>query len=630
MATNSNGWGKNEDAAGKDTAGASPVSPFFGLLESQSLMSFNNNIIELKDIKKQIEEVLKSQRSTVTHEANRQAIPKMMDMSTEQSPHLPGIILYTVRDAEVYLMPVLFYKKGATDALETLNLGNGNTPSTYNKFAESFVTEDMRDKVKSAFSVFEGKTMRAVRITASYVIDLDQYLNAAKDLELAVSNVGNAVLREWYTAMFNFTLMAIAYTDAGKMPNPFREGKLLGKDDTAVARIDVPQHPLLLDGKPSPANLMVKLATAPKGNIYSQNFNNVKSVATTYLNVALEVMSPDMYRRAMGNNQNGLTKGPLVPVISLGKTIPGEQFQNNDSILNAILGIHIMLSANNPVFFTEAIRQRQVGARGSLVNLAQVAYQVSGRIPPNNEMLTAKSLLDQALVMRFMQNYISPKAVFALDIPTFIESPANSEFWWNLLTAKEGTESTYYKAFFMMMDKLSNGGMSNYIKANVNNNETWKPGKPILVQSPVIIPTGTAVRDGQIFSLEEADQMLLRDPVYYGDNEQAISTLMGLINGACGKDLRVRQYEIKKMLEGLFGGNVDVTGWKSRWVFQDNFLNAFAAAMIGAGNVTVTSNSATQAWESQISNDYLTQVSSAAINNGMGNGAMMGATTSNW
>lgn len=640
MELNKDGWGSNGNNGNNNNAKPNnggvtgDFSSLISILTDQSLMANNNGIVEMKDIRKAIDETLKSQRSTAAKEAKRNTIPKMMDMTPEQSPHLPGIILYTVIGSQVYLMPTVFYKKDvATDALETINLGNNTAPQTYNKFAESFITDEMREKVMSAFSTVEGKNMSRSFIISNYVIDVDMYMCVVKDAENGISAVSNAVLNEWYAAINNFTLMAVANTDVTQMPNPWREGHLLGNDDTAVARIDTVQHPLVVDGHPAPYNLQIKLATAPKGNIYSQNYNTVRTVATTFLNVSLEVMDPMMYRRAIMNNPMGIGAGPLVPVISLGKTIPGEQMHNNNSILTTMLGLYVQLAANNQVFFSEALRQREIGARGSLANLADIAYRISGRAPANNEILTPKSVLDQRIVLKFIQNYVAQRAVFVMDIPRFSEKPSDAEILWNLLSGKNtNTDSTYYKAFLMMVDKLSNGQfIANIRNAKENNNEKiWKPGEPIMTQTPVIIPVGTAKGRNGYFSLEEVDQILLRDPLYYGGNEAAIAQYNALQNGSSGKDLRVRQYEMKKMLEGMFSGNVSLVGWKSRWKASDKFLNTFAQAMSGAGNITVTSNSATQVWESQVSNDYLMGASSAVINNNGGGAQGIGGIFNTW
>lgn len=633
---NRNGWDPE-----KTPKGNSVVTPFEGILSTQSLMSLNNNVVELKDIKKNIEEQLANQRRTVINDANRASIPNVLDMSSEQSPNLPGVIFYCISGTNVYLMPVLFYKKGANSSLEVVGISDNNAP-TFSKFAESFANEEMRTKVKAAFTKFKDKVMTSVKIVTTYVVDLDQYFGATKDTDLAVVNVGTAVLREWYNAMYNYTIMEFAAYNRTQnennqkvLPSLFKGNKLLGPDSTAVVRIDVPQNPLIMEGRPAPYNLLARLATAVRGNAYNQNLNNIKSVATTYLNVTLEVMTSEGYRVANSMNMTGQTRGPLVPVISLGKTVPGEQLQNNDSILNMFLGIFIMLGANNPIFFTEALRQQQVGVRGSLVNLAEAAYRVSGRRPANEDILTTKLMLNPKKVLQFMQSYISSKAVFVLDLPTYIESPSNAEFWWNFLTMKavEGkkiTDTTYYKAFIMMWDSLTNRGFSRYLEETKDDKTAWKIGDKVLEQSTVIIPTGTAYMNNQIFNLEEVDQMFLRNPANYGDNEAAISTLVGLYNGACNKDMRTRQYEIKKMLEGLFAGNVDVTGWKSRWIFQDKFLNAVSRSMTGAGQVSTTSYGGTHAWETQVSNDYLSQVTTAVIMSGPVHTTFNGNIGNNW
>lgn len=634
MGTEASGWSEEDDILGNDTSKPT-IEPMYELFQTESLMSSNDSITELPEIRKKLEEEITNQRNRALNEARRSTVPTIKEIISEQ---LPGIVLHASRGNSVHLMPVLFYKKGATDALETLNISNAEKPPTYNKIAETFITKETKDRLKNLYSMDKGEKQKLVHIISSYVVDLDQYLNSNKDVEVAIGMVAKAILAEWHNAVLNFTICAIANKDVSSMPNPFRDSKLFGADRQALARIDVPPYPLFLGGRPVPYNLMVKLATAPKGNVYSQNFNSVKTVATTYLNVQLDVLSPNQYQHAISSRLDNTSKGPLIPVISLGRTIPGEQFQHNDSILSSLLGVYSMVAVNNPIFFTEPLRQKQVGSRGSLINLAKIAYEVSGIVPANNnDVLTSKTLL-QPQGMKFMRQYISPRAAFALDLPLYIENPANAEFWWCLLTSKAGTQSTYYKAFIMMMDTLSNGRMSQLVKdykrAKEQGHATddiWVPGEPILTQTDALIPVGTGVVNNQIFNLEEVGPMMLRDPVCYGDNEASARAMMNLINGRCGKDVKVRQYEIKILLEGLFSSGVDVTGWKSRWIFNSKFLNTWSKAMSGAGNVTVTSNRSTQPWELHAGNPYLLMVTDATIANNAGAGAgYMGYTTGNW
>lgn len=631
---NNAGWGQenngksNMGGSNNNGTGPSDFSDLIGILTGQSLMGSNNDILELKDIRKNLTETLDAQRATATVGSVSAVIPKVLDMSPEQSPHLPGIILFTVINSEVYLMPCLFYKKDvASDSLEVINFG-GNVPSqTYQKFAEAFMTDELRANVIKAFTTVSGKQMTRQYVVANKVTDVDMFMQSNKDSEQGIDAIAKDILSEWYNAINNFAMMSVAAKNAGQMPNIFRGGKLLGDDDTAVARIDTVQHPFTLDGRPVPYNLQVKLATAPKGNIFSNNFNNTRTIGTTFMNVSLEVMSTDLYRQAQMRQPSGMGIGPLIPVISLGKTVLGEQLNNNQSVIADLLGIYNQLGANGQIFFSEAFRQANVGARGSLANLAKIAYQVSGRPPANNEqILTTKSLSNPQLVMNFIQNYVSQKAIFVMDIPKYTERPANAEFWWNLLTHKNGTDSTYYKAFLMLLDKLTNGQFSTRSNEAIknNNDKVWRPGDDIMIQTPVIVPVGTARGKDGLFSLEEVDQMLLRDPLRYGDDDRAVGQYMTLVNGNSGKELRVRQYEIKKTLEFLFSGNVSLTGWKSRWRFSDKFLNSFAAAMVGAGNVTVTSNSATHIWETQVSADYLLNTSTAGIHSNYGGVASSG------
>lgn len=609
---------------------------FLDLFSAQSLMSHNNNIAEFDAIKDAVEEVLKSHRNKSTNEAVRQSIPKLVVMTTEQSPNLPGIILYVHFNSKVYLMPVLFYKKGVVDVLDDYSGHQlGNQP-TYTKFAETFMNSSVRNAVKDAFKTIGTKQISEVYPVSSYVIDVGHYISASKDEELAVKNISNAIMNEWYTAGINFSLQIAAKNGAQITASPFR-GKsesMFGKDNTALARIDIPETPLIIGGRVEPYNLMVKLIAAPKGdangNSNGNNLNQAKMVATTYLNIDLELMSTDYFRREVSRERSRLTRGPLVPVISVGRTLPGQQLQHNESILCDIIGIYNALTVNNPLSFSEALRQRQVGARGCLANLAKATYAVAGDAPPPEKILTTKSMLNQKEVQEFMESYISTRAVFVKDLATYVDSPSNSEIWWNAIANNTPGGNVYKKSLYMALNKVSGGRLKDYIEENQNLKDVWLPGRPILSQSSHIIPVGTAVRDNQLFNLEEIGQMMLHDPVCYGDNAQAVGQFMSLMSGSCNRELRVRQNEIKRHLEEIFGASLNIIGFKSRWIFEDMFLNAVVKLVGGNTNIQVTSHYGTRSWENQPSNDYLTMTSSAVVRNGGGVGGATMTAHSNW
>lgn len=602
-----------------------PSADFLELFSTQSLMSHNNNIAEFSAIKEAIENVLTDHRSKSTNETVRKSIPKLVVMTTDQSPHLPGIVLYVRHGKQVYLMPVLFYKKGVVDMLEDYQGVSMTNQPTFSKFAETFMNKSVRESVKSAFQTLDGKPVEKVFPISNYVIDVGNYLNATKDEEFAIRNIADAIMTEWYNGMINFTLQLVALSEKSLKVNPFRDkaDTMFGKDNTALARIDVPEYPLVIAGRIEPYNLMVKLIAAPKGDYQHGNLNSARSVATTYLNVDLELMNAEMFRREFQRDHRPITRGPLIPVISIGKTIPGQQLQHNDSFLTEIIGIYNAVTVNNPLSFSEAFRHCKVGSRGSLANLAIPTYAVAGDDVPAAEILTTTSMLKQKDVQQFMEGYIAQRAVFVKDLATYVDSPANSEIWWNVVANNAPGSRVYKRAFLIALDKLSGGRLQDYENDNKADPTKWVPGKKIMTQSTHIVPVGTGVIDNQVFNFEEIGQMMLHDPRCYGDNEQAVSQFMSLLSGSCNKELRVRQYEIKRCLEELFGASTNLIGFKSRWTLEDNFLNAVVDLVGGTANIQVTSSYGTRSWESLPSNDYLLRTSTAVVRNG---GSISGTT----
>lgn len=634
------GMDLNVDPRLTKTSAETSNIPFSELLASQSLLSRNNNIVELKDIKNSLNEQIEAMRRTATMESNRLSIPKIYDLSSVQSPNLPGIVLVCTKGDETYLMPVLFYKKGAAENGEAYK----GVPSAQ-RTAESYVNAKMRERISAAFRKQNNVEMRVVKTISTYVIDVEQY---AADSGAAAENIAEVILREWYNGSLNFSIMAHAKAKNGgkaTFPCPFRDGALFGAEGQAIARINAVPQPYMPNGRPTPYNLMVTLCTGGRrgDSRYPNEQQETRIIASTALNLSLEVRTPEDYRAALNDPKLAPTRGPLVPVISLGRTVPGEQFLNNDSIMNDILGMYAQLIVNDPVNFSEAFRSStKTGVRGTLANLATAAYEASGIRPPEGEALTVQTMGQQHIVEKFMRTYISPSPAFVLDLPTYVDSPSNAEWWWNMLLEPqlETDESTkqvrkaaytpYRDSFVMMVDAMSKGGLSQYLMETANNPDEWKVTDPILVQSSTIIPVGTARYDGQLFALEEIDQQFLRSPVHYGDNQQAIANLMSLYNGNCNKDMRQRQQEIGNLFNYLFGDNVSVVGWRSRWIFQDKALRALSAAMSRAGGISVQTWSGAEKWSSHASNDYLNQTTTASVNTTTHVGMMVGGVNNNW
>lgn len=603
------------------------TNPLFGLLGSSNLFASTHNINEVKEIQKSLEDTIKYMQKNTASEAQKLSLPSLVqNITTDISAQLPGLTLSTVIGPVRYVMPILFFKTGVTEATEVIMLANENMPRGIAKVAASFMNNELMEKVKSSSAYHEGKTIPNVVIVAPSVINLETVIKNSVKPEDVIVEVRNTILKEWNTSLYNLVVLEV--TKAGvEMPNPFKEGKMFGKDDAAVARIE-PVNKAIIDGKPVPYNLAVKLSTTNKNNTQNLNSNNTRSVITSYLNVSLETMSPPQFLQAK-QAKPGANVGPLVPVISTGLTVPGETLNNNNSMLTTLLGLYASIGANQMQFFSEAFRGKEVGYRGNLGNFNHYLTTMLGsQFYPTQSYLTDKNLTNAAIVNEWLGRYVAPNAVYVLDLASFTEDVSNSDFWWNIIAKPHG--STYHKALINLLDVLSNNAFSKVLTENATKQQRdarrdWISTDPILKATPIMMPTGIARgKDGKWFDLAEVDGMFLRQENYYGQNEAAVNEYLGLINGSTGGDPKVRQFNIYNRLNQLFDTNVIIDGWKRRFVWEDAFFNTFARAMSTSGVLSMSASNMASMWTMQHSNDYLTQTISAVIQQGLQGGSMGG------
>lgn len=599
-------------------------NPLFDLLAATNLISSTHSVTEVTDIVKSVEDTVKYLNKNTASEAQRLSLPRTVKIITSDiSPQLPGITLSTVVGNTAYVMPVLFFKSGVTEATESIYLANESMPRGVAKAATSFMNAELMERVKQSYAFLDSKQMDNVIIVSPSVINLEAHLKNALKVEDVIVDVRNLLLKEWTTGLFN--LVSLEAVKAGvKLPSMFKDGKLFGKEDAAVARVEA-VNKLSIDGKPTPYNLAVRLSTTNKNNTQNINSNNTKTIASTHLTVSLEAMSPQQFMQAR-QKAPGQCVGPLVPVISTGATVPGETLNQNNSMMTALLGLYAGIGANQLQYFSEAYRGKEVGNRGNISNFNGYLTAMLGSQVFSSP-ITDKNITNAGVMNHWLQNYVAPNAVYVLDLPTFSDDVSNGDFWWNIIAKPSG--STYHRTLISLMDSLSGGTFSTIIAEHSNKGQArdkskeWVPGDAILNATQMMIPTGIAQgKDGKWFNLAEVDGMFLRQENYYGANEAAVNEYLSLLSGQSGGDWKVRQFNIYNRLNQLFSSNVIIDGWSRRLIWSDAFFNTIAKAMAGAGMLSMSGSVGQSMWTMQYSNDYLTNTISAGINQSMPVGAM--------
>lgn len=617
----------NKESKGSNMKTGSNMGGLFGLLGQANLFSSAHNIVEVNDIIKSLEDTVEHMRKNTASESQKLALPQeVQSITTDISPQLPGIAISTTVGSSCYVMPILFFKTGVTEVTESIFLANEAAPRGIAKVASSFMTAELMEKVKSVYTFRQSKQMDRVIIVSPMVVNLEAFIKNAVKHEEVITDVRASILKEWNTGLYNMVCLDVG-KEGIKFPNPFKDGKMFGKDDSAVARIEA-VNKLSIDGRPVPYNLSVKLSTTNKNNTQNLNSNNTRSVCTSYMNVTLDVMSAPQFQRARAMNP-GQTVGPLVPVISTGLTIPGETLNNNNSMLTALLGLYGSIGANQPQFFSEAFRGKEVGHRGNISNFNGVLASVLPGIFNQQDYITNKNLNNAATVNNWLSRFVAPNAVYVMDLNAFSTDVSNTDFWWSIIAKQNNGASTYHRTLVMLLDSLTDGKFSTVINENASKGpardrkKDWVLGDPILHATPIIMPTGIAEdKNGQWFDLAEVDGMFLRQENYFGINEPAVNEYLGLVCGQSGGEDKVRQFNIYTRLNQLFSSKVIVDGWSRRFIWDAPFFNTLARAMGAASTLSMSSSVMGAAWAMQNTNDYLSYTMTAVLNNQNSVGSM--------
>lgn len=613
---------------------ANNTNPLLALLGQQNLISSTHTVPEVSEVSKRLMEIITQLNENTASEAQKMALPKkVQNITADISPNLPGIALSTVIGNIAYVQPVLFYKVGITEVTDTVMLANEPAPRAIAKPAANFMDPQLLERVKTQYAYIDGKQMSRVIILAPLVRDLEPYIKNQISGEDMIQQVTNTILKEWSTSLLNIAALEATSADI-KLPNPFKDGKLFGKDDTAVGRIE-PVNKLVIDGVPTPYNLSAKISTTNKNNTQNATSSASRSVATSYMTVSLEAMSGQQFQAERARNP-GRVVGPLVPVISTGITVPGETLNNNSSLLTSALGLYASIGANNINYFSEAFRGKEVGHRGNVGNFNYYLSQVLGQHYGTQQYITDKNLNNAQVMNNWLSTYVAPHAVYVLDLATFTNDVANTDFWWNLVGKPAG--STYHRTLINLLDALSNGEFSKEIAKNAEKGANrvlatdWLPTDNILDATNIILPNGIAQgKDGKWFDLAEVDGMFLRQDAYYGQAEANISEYQSLINGSLGGDnIRIRQYNIYNRLNQMFGANVILNGWNRRFIWKNSFFATFARAMARSGTLSLSGSNLASMWNMNLGNEYLNhaitaQLSQSVQTAGLGfNGAYSG------
>ncbi|QDH47031.1 hypothetical protein D6_0044 [Aeromonas phage D6] len=602
------------------------INSLASLIGMSSLVSQAGTIPEVKAIAKGIDDAVADLKRQIATPEQMATLPAdVTHLTSDITQHLPGIVLPLRLGQTVYVMPILFWKAGVTDATDTIMVNQGEAPRGFAKTASSFMHIDMINKIRDSFAFYGEKKADEVMATSPCVINLEHWIKEGKNTEEMVREVVNVILTEWHAGLMTLGVM-LTTKAGGAIPSPFKNSKLFGDQDTAIARVEAAYNPVIR-GVTTGYNLAVNISTAPKNaHMVHTNNMNAKSVCKTFLNVQLDTMQPQQYGHLRQRAGMGQNVGPIVPVISIGQTIPGETLNHNQSILSAALGLFAALTANNLRFYSEAIRAKEVGHRGNLAVFNNYLSAITQGQYTSDQLLSAKNISNVAVVNDWIQRFVNSRAVYVVDVPTFGPDSSISDFWMGM--AKFGPGSLYQNTLIAIFDALTNKKFSEKAEENAkmaqrDPSKHWTKADKVLSLTQMIVPRGRAQgKDGKWFCLSEIDGMFLRQTEYLGTNEVEIAEYQALVQGSVpGVDRRTREFNLINKLQHMFQGNVIIDGFDARLIWSSALFNTLAEAMVSTGTLTVNSSAHQSNWTMEYSNELFDHFMTAGIVPQVGGGA---------
>jgi len=570
------------------------------LLGQSSLLGSQRIVPEVEETAKLIKERVQSLKDGTPGEKQKKILPEVNIITKPINSSLPGLILSLAIGPVVYIMPVLFSNRNLTNTLEEIQLDQGNSqrkmsmpfaPVTYGR-------PELINEIKNHYKQsMQARGVNDCVIINMRIIDLEQY-NTEE-----VQNVGKSqmlrdeIMRNWEQGLMVQIATIGANTDNVKLPSPFNTpgNRPYGQHNSAIARVEPVRGQYVHEGQLSPANLSVRLQTAT-GNGYTGNADQSREIVTAYATVGLMGVPLSQFRPdqgAMGMpympTMNGRPQGyaPLQPLVIMNHSKPGEAMGDATGLSTYFMGLYGVMATNNNYLFTEGVRSRQVGSRGSLVDMEYRIKQMELGLTrdKNTEMKEAK-LADVDFTANWLRNNVGPKAVFASDLIEFGSEAAIANFLMNLTPgAKDYAKRS--RTVVAIIDTMTDKNFSAIIKNNMETKTGWVPGKPILHMTNQLIPVGSALVQNKRISLGEVDEMFLSH--LYQDQQGPMNQYLENMYGSNpNQPEKVRRYNLWVSLNQIFSEGVNLFGFGRRCYWDPGFMAAFGQAMDSIGNLQVS------------------------------------------
>ena len=604
-----------EDSSKWAGTGAEPKQgpSTFGLVNlfnQASMVSNNRNMKEAVEVAKDVVEFYKTMETSTTSADQRKIIPTVENLTSSISPLLPGLCFH--REVEgtgyLYVMGVLFAKRDLCVLNEKVYAFQNNVrqsisiPVAPADYADKRVIDAL---TKHYSATAKQRGLRGVIIVNMRVVDLDMYTHKEiVDAEDRVSRIVNGLTADWEEAIL--TRAAEDAAKEGIVINPFVNGQPYGEHKTAEARITAVSNRLDNSGMLSPSNMEI-IATTANPNI-ADNQQTAKEIARVRSTVSLSGVSMGDYMRdvqaggsgaqdyfrAMTMMQGVYPNGyrPLRPIITLDEAVAGEQMHYNGGLYPFFMGLYLNMCSNTRYAFAESLRRTNPAGRGNLSDLEtriDSILEASGISPKiaNRIILTEKNMGDTDVVNQWIQQNVSPNAVFQSKIVQRGNHSAINNFLTNLAFGKEEAITTAIN----VMDGLSNGNWSKVLKEEAKKENGWTPNKPWLHRTSQIAPNGICSVGDKQFNTLEMDEMQIAHLKGNSANAKAgISDLLRIIYGSAqqNEDMKARAQRLRvQMTESLYDGACHINGYGTVCIWDPTLNALWAKAMDMAGGLSL-------------------------------------------
>lgn len=607
-----NAWEDNGDNGRSNdnrNTQSSGLTSLLGLLGQTSSTFTGRAIPEMNKVQEELQKVFKQRGEDRLNTLKAKIVPGIDLIDPNVSPILPGLVLWLKQENTIYIAPFLFYAKNMIVDVEEVVMYTAQASHRVNvpRTPSAYIDKRLNHELVNTFKTNHGSSLNIVQIAAG-VINLELYGDIRNDEKRVVDKIQAYMDREWETGILIELVRQTANTPNAKLPSPFFGNQPYGANGTADARIAAITTPVHGEnGVILPANMEVAVVTT-NPNQYGQNNPNSDStpreVCRVHANVSLLPVNHGEYltniRRA---NINPLGLGgpmndgyrPFRPCIALNNAIAGPQMNSNGGIIPFLMGLYVLMCANNRYAFADVLRRPKCGVRGNLANLEPRLDKLfqDNHIPrivgQNSTKLDSKTIIDIELVNRWIQQHIMQQAIFTVPV---LPTGANSALTKLLIDLNNPTtRADAVKAIMSAADAISNNAFSKAAAANSGTEgKGWNPSKPIYHASNILVVDGTARFNGELFNLGELDEMSVHHFAGPNGGANADVFLRTMYQQNDRENLKARQQRLRIMLtEAMNLTDLEINGFGRVAVMDPGFMNLLGTVFSSIGTLNTSS-----------------------------------------